>query len=190
MHVLRGVFWLLVITAVVTELTSAVGLKLIGRPIYRTSGSYSALIRLPPMTEKDPWGAWAVPDTVSRVVGKCFDVEYRSNSVGARNEETQIKSPRRWIVLGDSMTQGFGIEERDRFTNILEESLGWEFANFATIGDFGPLQYFLLYNDVGKRFEHQGVIVGFLPFNDFTDMVETPQTTVRSNIFKYIWYKW
>jgi hypothetical protein len=96
-------------------------------------------------------------------------VEFKFNSVGARDKERQIESPKRWIVLGDSMTEGFGIEESERFTNILEESLGWEFANFATLGDFGPLQYLLLYKHLAKQFEHHGVIVGLLPFNDFTD---------------------
>ncbi|MDR3414521.1 MAG: hypothetical protein P4L87_26745 [Formivibrio sp.] len=155
-------FWSLLISVMVAELTSAVGLKLVGRPIYWQE-------RYPPRTEKDLWGAWGVPNSKSRLIGPCFDVEYNFNSIGARDKERQAQSSKRWIVLGDSFVEGFGIQERERFTNILEERLGWEFANFGSSSDFGPLQYLLVYRLLAKQFEHQGVIVGLLPNNDFTD---------------------
>jgi len=165
----RGVLIALVVSAIVAEFVSAVGLKFIGRPIYWAGENRPSIRQAPPRTEKDPWGAWGSPTTTSRLAGGCFDVEYKFNSVGARDKEREIKSSRRWIVLGDSMTEGYGIEQSERFTSILEESLGWEFANFASAGDLGPLQYLLVYRYLAKQFEHQGVIVGLLPFNDFTD---------------------
>jgi len=159
----RAVLWSLVFSVIVAEVTSAIGLKLIHRPLYWTADE------MPRRTEKDPWGAWGVPNSKSRLVGPCYNVEYNFNSVGARDKERHIQSPKRWIVLGDSFVDGFGIEENQRFTNILEERTGWEFANFGNSGDFGPLQYYLIYKDLAKQFEHDGVIVGLLLFNDFTD---------------------
>jgi hypothetical protein len=166
----RGVVWSLLVTVVLAELTSALGLKLIHRPIYWTSESlYGRPIVYPLKSEKDPWGAWGIPNSTSRMVSECYDVEYRFNSVGARDKERQVESPERWIVLGDSMIEGYGIEQNERITDILEKRLGWQFANLAGAGDFGPLQYLLVYRGIGKKFEHNGVIVGLLPFNDFTD---------------------
>jgi hypothetical protein len=176
----RGVLLSLAVSAVIAELTSALGLKLIGRSIYwigdnpihwsadgrahATDGFISPL-----RTEKDPWGVWGVPGSRSRLVRECFDVKYEFNGIGARDKEIQLHSSKRWIVLGDSFVEGWGIQENERFTNILEGSLGLEFANFASSGDFGPLQYLLVYKFLAKQFQHNGVIIGFLPANDFTD---------------------
>jgi len=166
----RGIFLSLLISIMIAESTSAVGLKLLGRPIYWNSDkTWQPPIVLPLRSEKDPWGAWGIPNTTSRQVSECYSVEYKFNGVGARDRERQIESPKRWIVLGDSGPEGYGIEQNERFTDILEKSLGWEFANFASSGDLGPLQYLLVYKDLAKKFEHYGVIVGFTFFNDFTD---------------------
>jgi hypothetical protein len=166
----RPYLFSVLISLAVLESASALGLKLIGRPIYWTDEQpWKPPRQEPPRTERDPWGAWGVPNTTSRMVGDCYDVEYRFNSVGARDEERQIGSAARWIVLGDSGIDGYGLAENERLTNLLEKTLGWEFANFGSSGDFGPLQYLLVYKLLAKRFEHHGVIVGFTLFNDFTD---------------------
>jgi len=55
-------------------------------------------------------------------------------------------------------------------TNILEKDTGREYLNFGTSGDFGPLQYALLYKTLAARFDHDTVVVGVLPDNDFHDM--------------------
>jgi hypothetical protein len=166
----RGVFLSFVVSVVIAELTSAIGLMLLGRPIYWTGEKQSrSPTETPLRSEKDPWGAWGIPNSTSHLVGECFNVEYKFNSVGARDKERQIGSPNRWIVLGDSMIEAYGIEQDERLTNILEESLGLQFANFGSSGDFGPLQYLLVYRHLAKQFEHQGVMVGLTLFNDFTD---------------------
>jgi hypothetical protein len=123
---------------------------------------------MPLRSDKDPWGHWGIPSTTSRLVSECYNVEYKFNSAGARDREREIKSPKRWIVLGDSVLEGWGIEEKERVTDILEQELGWEFANFANEG-FGPLNYLLIYKLLAQKFEHYGVIAGFTPYNDFSD---------------------
>ena len=42
--------------------------------------------------------------------------------------------------------------------------------NFGTGGNFGPLQYALLYKTMAADFDHTMVVVGVLPDNDFHDM--------------------
>ncbi len=58
------------------------------------------------------------------------------NRFGYRDGQIKPKRPDRYriIVIGDSFTFGAGIEERDRFSNLLEEELGpgHEVLNFGT----------------------------------------------------------
>lgn len=121
-------------------------------------------------TEHEPWGAWHRSNASAEHVKSCFATHYRSNSVGARDRERskQASGPR-YVVLGDSFVEGWGVEESQRFTNLLEERSGREFLNFGSAGYFGPLQYQILYERLASQFQHTGVIVALLPDNDFTD---------------------
>lgn len=50
----------------------------------------------------------------------------RTNSYGLRDEEFQLQKPRnqtRILVVGDSITYGYGVNESNRFTEILENKL-------------------------------------------------------------------
>jgi hypothetical protein len=101
----------------------------------------------------------------------CFTVEYDTNSYGARDVERSLHSSApRTIVLGDSFVEGLGIPADARLTNILEKDTGREHLNFGTGGNFGPLQYALLYKTMAASFDHNLVVVGVLPDNDFRDM--------------------
>jgi len=55
-------------------------------------------------------------------------------------------------------------------SNILERRTGREHLNFGTSSGFGPLQYALLYKTMASAFDHDVVMVGVLPDNDFHDM--------------------
>jgi hypothetical protein len=101
----------------------------------------------------------------------CYSVEYDTNSYGARDvERTLHSSSPRTIVLGDSFIEGMGLPAEARLTNILERDTGREHLNFGVGGNFGPLQYALLYKTMAAAFDHNLVIVGVLPDNDFHDM--------------------
>lgn len=124
----------------------------------------------PWLTENEPWGAWHVANTESRHEGKCYSVALRSNSAGARDRERAVDGdPHRTIVLGDSMTEGFGVEAGERVSDRLEARLGREFLNFGVTNDFGPLQEQILYQQLASRYAHDQVLILFLPDNDFTD---------------------
>jgi hypothetical protein len=101
----------------------------------------------------------------------CFTVEYDTNSYCARDVERALHSSApRTVVLGDSFIEGLGVPAQDRLSNILEKDSGREHLNFGTGGNFGPLQYALLYKTMAAKFDHNFVIVGVLPDNDFHDM--------------------
>jgi len=117
------------------------------------------------------FGVWHRPNGVFIHKGGCYDVTYYTNSYGARDvERSRHSSQPRTIVLGDSMIEGMGLPAAQRLSNIMEKDTGREHLNFATGGNFGPLQYALLYKTMAAFFDHNLVIVGVLPDNDFHDM--------------------
>lgn len=117
------------------------------------------------------FGVWHRPNGHFVHKGGCYTVEYDTNSYGARDVERSVHSSApRTIVLGDSFIEGLGIPADVRLTNILEKDTGREHLNFSTGGDFGPLQYSLLYQTLAANFDHNLVLVGVLPDNDFHDM--------------------
>lgn len=66
---------------------------------------------------------------------------YRSNSLGFRDRELPPKSSRyRIVVVGDSFTWGQGVEEPDRYSNLIEKALGpgYEVFNFGRPGNNLP----------------------------------------------------
>lgn len=117
------------------------------------------------------FGVWRHPNRSVRHATACFDVEYNSNNYGMRDKDRSFKkgqSPR-VVVLGDSFAEGYGVEERERFTNIVEGKSGAEILNFGISGDFGSVQEYLLYKNLASQFEHDAVAIFFLPANDFSD---------------------
>jgi lysophospholipase L1-like esterase len=64
------------------------------------------------------------------------------NSLGYRDPEIQPKSPNRYriVVIGDSFTFGNWVEERDRFSNVIQGVLGpqYEVLNFGAPGNNMP----------------------------------------------------
>jgi hypothetical protein len=135
------------------------------RPLYLEQINNQHLWR----TEHHDWGAWHKPSSTATHIDNCFSVAYRSNSYGARDRERSVAADtKRAIMLGDSFVEGFAVDEEARLSNLLERDLGIEILNFG-MTHFGPLQYQILYENLAKGFDHDAVLIGFLPENDFTD---------------------
>ena len=123
-------------------------------------------------TQKDPWGSWHKPNATDRQQSACFDARYASNAIGARDTAFERSKPdgqTRYVLIGDSFAEGYGVNFEDMAQTRLEKLAGVDIYNFGSDGYFGPIQYYLVYKDLAKQFEHDGVILFFLPANDFTD---------------------
>ena len=94
---------------------------------------------------------------------------YKTNSYGAIDIERDFNGKNRTIVIGDSIVEGYGLEQEDRISNILERKLNIPHLNFGTSGHFGTTQYNLLYSNLASKFEHSKVIVFITVANDFED---------------------
>jgi hypothetical protein len=123
-------------------------------------------------TQVAPWGAWHRVNASDRHKKDCFDVTYRSNNFGARDNDFTFRKTDvrpRFFLLGDSFAEGLGVNIEDTAQSQLERRLGIDAYNLGVAQYVGPVQYYLVYKSFAERFEHDGVILLFLPSNDFTD---------------------
>lgn len=121
-------------------------------------------------TEYEPWGAWHKPDSIAKSSSSCFNVEYISNEIGARDKSfSQIPNHNNYVLIGDSFAEGYGVNYENTVQYLIENKTGFNIMNFGTAGDFGPVQYYLIYNQLAKKYSHDGLIIFFLPANDFKD---------------------
>jgi len=121
--------------------------------------------------EIKPWGAWHKENYKDRHKTKCFDVEYQSNNLGARDDKVYDQNlPKDSIILiGDSFVEGMGVNLNNTVGKILEKETGRKFLNFGSGGFFGPVQEEILYNDLASKLPHNEIIYFFLPANDFIE---------------------
>ena len=61
---------------------------------------------------------------------------------------TKAGSQTRYILLGDSFAEGYGVNFEDTAQAQLEKLLGIDVYNFGSAGYFGPVQYYLIYKDL------------------------------------------
>jgi len=122
-------------------------------------------------TETMPWGSWHKPNFSDRHRKTCFDVEYESNNIGARDNEPYDENlPKNSIILiGDSVVEGMGVQLEDTFAEVLEKRIGRKVLNFGSAAFFGPVQEEILYRTLASELPHNEMIYFFLPANDFTE---------------------
>lgn len=111
-----------------------------------------------------------------------------TNNAGFRDTENVSESKPvgiyRILILGDSMTFGWGVEDGETFSAVLERNLNifskttnqnikFEVANGGFLGGYGPDGFYAYYNSFGKKFQPDMVITSLFPYNDFSDMANT-----------------
>ena len=98
----------------------------------------------------------------------------RQNRFGYRGSEYEFQrtDKRRILVLGDSFTWGFGVEDRDIFTSIIEEKLDYsvEIVNMGVSG-YGNDQQYLLWREKGHQREPDDIVVMVSLFTDLWDNI-------------------
>jgi lysophospholipase L1-like esterase len=92
------------------------------------------------------------------------------NQKGLRDSEhsyERLNDADRILVLGDSFAWGYGVEESERFSQLLETSLGAEVVN-AGVSGYSTDQEFLWFRNEGIKYDIDLVIVVFTG-NDIGD---------------------
>ena len=138
------------------------------------------------------FGKWRLPnDSLNKY--RCNDntlLVYKTNNFGARDKERSLKNAtdrKRIVFLGDSFVEGIMVNTTSRCSDILERKTHNEHLNFGINGT-SPINYYLLYKHLAKRFEHDVVIIGVLPANDFEDYSDGDEAAlIQSPIYRPYW---
>lgn len=114
------------------------------------------------LLEVDPDLGWKLtPDSTSRHHSTVFDVVYRINSIGFRDEQRESTKPpnvHRVLLLGDSQIFGWGVDAGARFSNLVEERVSdLEVLNLGVPG-YGLDQEILTYESRGAALGADEVI--------------------------------
>jgi lysophospholipase L1-like esterase len=124
-----------------------------------------------------PYGASLTPNFTGRLQRPEFDVQFTVNSHGFRGPELRPRQANtiRIVALGDSQTFGFGVEDGEVFTALLENLLRDRFprTDFQVINtgspSFGTYGQLELLRTRWAELEPDLVLLQFLPVNDFQD---------------------
>jgi len=105
-----------------------------------------------------------------------FDCRHgvRQNKYGFRGTEYGFArtAKKRIAVLGDSFVWGFGVEDTDIFTSVMERESNppIEIINLGVSG-YGTDQEYLLWRSLGVRFQPDEVLLAIVPENDLWNNV-------------------
>lgn len=143
--------------------------------------TYSTARRSSPMIyEKSDYLPFVLkPNAKDRHIGVYgdFNVSIAINSYGLRDYERPVLSnAKRILVMGDSMTFGFGVEMNETYSKYLERKLNskgskYEVFNAGWADGYSLDSYYLyLKNDGIKKFKPDVIIVEFFVYNDITDI--------------------
>lgn len=113
------------------------------------------------------------PNQRGRFEFEDFSADVAINSAGLRDEEhplERVPGKKRMLLLGDSATWGFGVEQRETYGEILERRHpDWEVIN-AGVSGYGTDQEYLYYKTKGAAYQPDVVLVLFSgndPENNF-----------------------
>lgn len=153
-----------------------------------------------PLGIAQPLG-FGIAGTEFNVRQKDFDVTHRYNKNGFRDKEIPVSFAsdvkRRILFLGDSMVEGFGVEENDRFSNVLIDSINSQDHGGAIVGinaaqmATNPITYADNFFRFGVALKPEIVVMGIFVGNDFDGagalppFIGVPVAAEKVEIFKY-----
>ncbi len=118
-------------------------------------------------TEENIWGPWHIKNGKTRQKRSCYDAVYISNEIGARDTSFSKNSTNDVVLIGDSFAEGYGVNFSNTSQKYMEEITNLNILNFGISKNFGFVQYYQIYNNLAKNYNHNKLIIYFLPSNDF-----------------------
>lgn len=123
------------------------------------------------------------PNFSGELIQPEWKMNVRTNSLGLRGEEIPPKqaSKKRILLLGDSFTFGYGVQEDETFSRVVEERLGSEFEviNAGTIS-YSPLLEYLQLKKIFDQVQPDIVIMNF-DMSDVQDDYKYEKESVQKN---------
>jgi len=111
-----------------------------------------------------------------------FSTHYTTNSLGYRSPEFTLEKPDnvyRILILGDSITFGWGVEDNQTFSYLLQQQLNQkypdkkiEIINAGWHDSYAPDSYYVYLKNEGLALNPDLVILNLFPWNDISDLDE------------------
>lgn len=119
------------------------------------------------------------PNFREHIRDRLSEYTFATNSYGIRDVafDSAAPHPRRVLFLGDSFTEGFGVELEDTFVKQFEQRLrqmtgdGWQALNLAIAGG-STFDEVYAYRTKGMPLSHQYVVLCVYVGNDITDNMQ------------------
>ena len=120
-----------------------------------------------------------IPGATGRYQSTEFNTAYRISSAGLRDREFAVPKPGgtfRILMLGDSFTEGDGVETQETFSKRLESMLSGRFGEGrvevinAGVGSYSPLLEYLYLRNGGLAFAPDMVILNYDLSDAFDDI--------------------
>jgi hypothetical protein len=118
-------------------------------------------------TEEKKWGAWHKTNSTTVQKRSCFNVTYKSNSIGARDKNFDANDNNDILLIGDSFAEGYGVNYLDTSQKYIEDLTNLNILNFGISNNFGPVQYYIIFKNLAQNYKHNKILIYFLPANDF-----------------------
>jgi lysophospholipase L1-like esterase len=171
-----GTLLLLSVSLALSAVAAEVGLRLLGHhgaPVMAIRNAYAV---------DDPVLDWRyLPNSEVRI-GR---IVYRYNSAGFRDVDHAVERPprtNRILVLGDSVSEGYGVDWPDVFASVVQSSLGagCEVINIAA-GGLNTPQEVHLFEQAGLRYRPDVVVLNFvLNDGDFYTRLEAARRYIAA----------
>lgn len=120
-----------------------------------------------------------IPNTTTRQIKNTqdYDVTVRINSFGFRDtKDISTVGPDDYVMVGDSFVFGWGVEEEQRVSNVLETLTGRRVFNIGINGNFDGYRALLDYA-AGLGADIRRVIIGVTMENDLVRYDESVETS-------------
>jgi|GEM_PF-4387873 len=124
-----------------------------------------------------------LPGVEHRAVTRNYDVVFRTNALGFKDEEHAVEKPPgvyRVLLLGDSFVEGQGVDPRDHLARVLERLAARDGVRLEAIAmaasGWGQSQELATYEVVGRRYAPDFVAVFFCA-NDLWNNFATQRTS-------------
>ncbi|MBP7216013.1 MAG: SGNH/GDSL hydrolase family protein [Candidatus Omnitrophica bacterium] len=138
----------------------------------RLSGFYPVNSECQPVIYSSHLGWVLKPDYQCQWDSLEWSVAYQTNALGFRDDHHELgkqTGKKRIVVLGDSMAEGWGVEQDQMWQSLLQDKLGaqYEIINCAVRG-YDLIQEYRQFQEVGILYEPD-LVIQFLCENDFPD---------------------
>jgi hypothetical protein len=152
---------------------------------FPTNELFSAAGTDPAVFQESTLIPWTLkPNATAHFVALDFDTEVTINSFGLRDKNRTLEKDNntyRILILGDSFTYGFGVNNNESYPAVLEELLNkpdsdteleFEVWNAGFASGYTEDTFYLYLREVGLQFHPDMIIVGLYVENDVLDFLK------------------